>query len=180
MAFMRKPVSLPARIFLAFLGTLLPAFAAAGAESLDPIEKSTRVWKEILTAEEFNILRQEGTERPYSSDLLEEKRSGVYTCAGCDLPLFASLTKYESGTGWPSFWAPLSPDRVGFKEDRKLWAVRTEVHCIRCQGHLGHVFKDGPQPTGLRYCLNGVALDFVPMEKSEIPQGKPTITRKDI
>lgn len=164
---------------LILLGPSL-ALAETPDVSLDPIVKSSGEWKAILTADEFNVLRKEATERPYSSDLLKEKRDGVFACAGCKLPLFASLTKYNSGTGWPSFWAPLSADRLGFKEDRKLWAVRTEVHCIRCKGHLGHVFKDGPPPTGLRYCLNGVALDFVPMEKSEIPQGTPTVKRKDI
>lgn len=118
-------------------------------------------WKQQLTAQEFHVLRKEGTERPGSSPLNNEKRAGTFVCAGCALPLFKSDTKYESGTGWPSFFNYIEGS-LGMKEDRKLFSVRTEYHCIRCGGHQGHVFKDGPRPTGLRYCNNGVALDFVP------------------
>ena len=109
------------------------------------------------------MLRHEATERPGSSPLNREKRAGTYACAGCGQALFSSRTKFESGTGWPSFWAPL-PGAVGTKTDRKMLLARTEVHCNRCGGHLGHVFDDGPAPTGLRYCMNGVAMNFEPAE----------------
>ena len=121
---------------------------------------SEREWKEQLTDMEFKVLRKEATERPFSSDLYEIKTVGTYVCAGCALPLFKSETKYDSGTGWPSFFQPID-GAVGTKSDRKLFMARTEYHCSRCGGHQGHVFKDGPAPTGLRYCNNGVALDFV-------------------
>jgi peptide-methionine (R)-S-oxide reductase len=118
-------------------------------------------WKRLLTAEQYDILRQHGTERPYTSLLNKEHRQGTFTCAGCGLSLFSSKTKFESGTGWPSFYATL-PNAVGRTVDRSLMMVRTEVHCSRCGGHLGHVFDDGPAPTGKRYCINGVALKFIP------------------
>ena len=118
-------------------------------------------WKKILTPEQFYVLREEGTERPGTSPLNKEKRKGTFICAGCDLPLYSSETKYESGTGWPSFWKPLDK-AIGTSEDRSWFSVRTEVHCRRCGGHLGHVFDDGPKPTGLRYCMNGVAMKFEP------------------
>lgn len=116
-------------------------------------------WKERLSPEAFYVLREEGTERSFTSPLNDEKRMGVFHCAGCDLPLFKSETKYDSGTGWPSFWDVI-PGAVGTKPDNKLWMQRTEYHCARCLGHQGHVFEDGPAPTGLRYCNNGVALTF--------------------
>jgi peptide-methionine (R)-S-oxide reductase len=125
------------------------------------ISKSDDEWRRILKAPAYKVLRQHGTERPYSSALNHEKRKGTFACAGCDLPLFASETKFESGTGWPSFYRPL-PNAVGTTTDRALLIARTEVHCRRCGGHLGHVFEDGPPPTGLRYCMNGVALTFQP------------------
>lgn len=118
-------------------------------------------WRERLTPEQFDVLRREGTERPFTSPLNDEKRDGVFHCAGCDLPLFSSEAKYESGTGWPSFWEPLE-GAMGTKPDNKLWMQRTEYHCIRCGGHQGHVFNDGPAPTGQRWCNNGVALTFKP------------------
>jgi peptide-methionine (R)-S-oxide reductase len=118
-------------------------------------------WRRKLTPEQYAVLRQAATERPGSSPLLNEHRKGVFTCAGCALPLYASATKFDSGTGWPSFWKPL-PNAVGTSTDRMLGYERTEVHCRRCGGHLGHVFDDGPPPTGKRYCMDGVALGFVP------------------
>ncbi len=117
-------------------------------------------WRAILSPAAYNVLRKEGTERSHTSPLNEEHRKGVFACAGCDLPLYSSETKYESGTGWPSFWKPL-PNAVGTKEDNTLFSRRTEVHCRRCGGHLGHVFEDGPKPTGKRYCMNGVAMKFI-------------------
>jgi peptide-methionine (R)-S-oxide reductase len=125
------------------------------------ITRTEAEWKALLAPEQFAVLREENTEPPNSSPLLNEHRKGTFTCAGCDLPLYASETKYDSGTGWPSFYDVL-PNAVGKKEDNTLFATRTEVHCRRCGGHLGHVFEDGPQPTGLRYCMNGLALKFVP------------------
>ncbi len=118
-------------------------------------------WKRRLSPQAYQVLRLEATERPFSSPLNQEKRAGRFCCAGCRLPLFASRTKFDSGTGWPSFWQPL-PQAVATKTDFKLIVPRTEYHCQRCGGHQGHVFKDGPRPTGLRYCNNGVALVFEP------------------
>lgn len=135
--------------------------AVAGAKKTFEIDKSEAEWRKQLTPAQYDVLRGHGTERPGSSPLNREKRKGTFACAGCDLPLFASDTKYESGTGWPSFWQPL-PDAIGTTADRSLFMTRTEVHCRRCGGHLGHVFNDGPKPTGLRYCMNGVSLKFVP------------------
>ena len=120
-------------------------------------------WRKRLTPEQFSVLRKEGTERPYSSPLNNEKRAGRYVCAGCDLEQFSSKTKFDSGTGWPSFWQPLDRALIE-KKDRSLGMLRVEVLCRRCGGHGGHVFDDGPKPTGLRYCMNGLALRFVPGE----------------
>ena len=139
----------------------LPSLSHGQPKAPDRVVKTPEEWKKVLTPEQFNILREEGTERPYSSALNNEKRKGTFVCAGCDLPLFTSDTKFESGTGWPSFYAPI-PGAVGTKVDYKLIAPRTEYHCRRCDGHQGHVFPDGPKPTGQRYCNNGVALKFVP------------------
>jgi peptide-methionine (R)-S-oxide reductase len=127
------------------------------------IEKSDDEWRRLLDPAQYRVLRQHATERPHSSPLDAEKRKGTFACAGCDLALFSSDTKFESGTGWPSFFQPLA-DAVGTASDRSLLVPRTEVHCRRCGGHLGHVFNDGPPPTGLRYCINGVALKFVPAD----------------
>ncbi|WP_442282530.1 peptide-methionine (R)-S-oxide reductase MsrB [Variovorax sp. M-6] len=118
-------------------------------------------WRKLLTPGQYAVLRQEGTERPYSSPLNDEHREGRFACAGCALEVFSSRTKFDSKTGWPSFWQPL-PNAVGQTQDRSLGMTRTAVHCRRCGGHLGHVFDDGPKPTGLRYCMNGVAMKFNP------------------
>jgi peptide-methionine (R)-S-oxide reductase len=136
---------------------------AAQAVSLGKFEitKSDEEWRRELTAEQYAVLRRHETERPWSSPLNKEHRTGTYLCAGCDLPLFSSSTNCESETGWPSFWAPMN-GAIETSEERSLFfLVRTEVHCRRCGGHLGHVFDDGPQPTGHRYCMNGVALKFL-------------------
>ncbi len=126
-----------------------------------PAERTDEEWAAALTPEQFHVLRQHGTERPGTSPLNAEKRPGTFKCAGCGQPLFDAATKYESCSGWPSFFAPIE-GAVGTSEDRSHFMVRTEVHCSRCGGHLGHVFPDGPKPTGLRFCTNGVALAFEP------------------
>src|SRR5215218_7331884 len=128
------------------------------------VEKPEDEWRRELSPEQFHVLRGHGTERPGSSPLNAEKRPGTFLCAGCGKELFDAAAKYESGTGWPSFWAPISEDAVGTQADRSLFMTRTEVHCARCGGHLGHVFPDGPKPTGQRYCMNGVAMRFEPKE----------------
>ena len=133
--------------------------------SLNPLDKSEEDWLKLVSKEAFNILFEEGTERPNSSPLNKVKQQGTFICAACYLPLFESETKYESGTGWPSFYQPID-GRVDTKLDLKLVWPRTEYHCIRCGGHQGHIFKDGPEPTGLRYCNNGLALKFIPADKS--------------
>ena len=125
------------------------------------MKKTDDEWRGRLTPEQFQVLRKHGTEPPGSSPLNREKRDGTFKCAGCGQPLFTADSKFESGTGWPSFWRPLD-DAVGTTTDSSLFMTRTEVHCARCGGHLGHVFPDGPAPTGLRYCMNGVALEFEP------------------
>jgi peptide-methionine (R)-S-oxide reductase len=128
---------------------------------IEKIVKSDAEWRKLLTPEQYDVLRREGTERPYSSPLEHEKRPGMYACAGCGLALFPSRFKFDSGTGWPSFYDVL-PGHIETKADYRLIIPRTEYHCARCGGHQGHVFKDGPRPTGLRYCNNGVALRFIP------------------
>ena len=154
------------RTFILLLGSMLLMHAAealAGAlpGKVQPLVLSDAEWRVRLTAQQYDVLRKEGTERPWSSALLHEKRSGTYVCAACGHPLFSSQSKYDSGTGWPSFYGHL-PDAIETKVDFRLIYPRTEYHCARCGGHQGHVFNDGPPPTGLRYCNNGVALAFVP------------------
>lgn len=129
-----------------------------------PFDTTEAYWRSILTDQEYEILREDGTERSFTSPLLDEKRAGIFTCACCGLPLFASETKYESGTGWPSFYQPIDEAYIRQDVDTRYGMRRVEVSCARCNGHLGHVFPDGPEPTGLRYCLNGASLDFVPAE----------------
>jgi len=156
------------RLFLAgsALGLAAVPFAMsagsthAAADSF-PVTHTADEWRKLLTPEQYNILREEGTEYPGSSALLNEHRKGTFSCVGCDQALFSSETKFESGTGWPSFWAPLN-NAVGTVRDTTLGMVRVAVNCARCGGHLGHVFDDGPKPTGLRYCMNGAVLKFSP------------------
>ncbi|MGQ0484370.1 MAG: peptide-methionine (R)-S-oxide reductase MsrB [Hyphomicrobiales bacterium] len=128
------------------------------------ITKTEAEWRAQLSPEAYRVTREHGTERAFTSPLNDEKREGMFTCAGCGKALFPSSTKFESGTGWPSFYAPVSGDSIGEQEDRSWFTRRTEVHCEDCNAHLGHVFPDGPKPTGLRYCINGCALDFKPDE----------------
>ena len=147
-------------ILTAIAGLLVAAPMAARAAGA-VVTHTDAEWRKLLPPESYEVLRHEGTERSFSSPLDEEKRAGMYFCLGCDLALFSSKTKFDSGTGWPSFYAPL-PNAVATHTDNSMFMARTEVHCARCAGHLGHVFDDGPKPTGLRYCMNGVALRFRP------------------
>jgi peptide-methionine (R)-S-oxide reductase len=140
-----------------------PRWMAAAQGETFVVTHTEDEWRKLLTPDQFAVLRQSGTERPFTSPLLHEKRRGNFVCAGCDLDLFSSATKYDSHTGWPSFWAPLEK-AVGTVRDTSFGMVRTAVHCDRCGGHLGHVFDDGPRPTGQRYCMNGVALTFKPLD----------------
>jgi peptide-methionine (R)-S-oxide reductase len=135
--------------------------AAPKADETFEVMHTDAEWHKLLTPDQYAVLRESATERAFTSPLLHEERRGNFACAGCDLDLFSSTTKFDSGTGWPSFWAPLD-NAVGTTRDTSFFVVRTAVHCRRCGGHLGHVFDDGPQPTGLRYCMNGVALRFRP------------------
>lgn len=142
-----------------FLSSFIPKVAVGEEIKVFKITKSKREWKQILTDLEYKVMRKEGTERAYTSPLDKLFDKGIYHCKGCDLPLYSSDHKYNSGTGWPSFWKAL-PGAIGTKTDKKFFMVRTECHCSRCGSHLGHIFDDGPQPTGKRHCINGVSLRF--------------------
>jgi peptide-methionine (R)-S-oxide reductase len=157
------------RRFLLTAGAAAAAFAAtaqwraSAAQPRDAFEVThpDAEWRRLLTPAQYDVLRHEGTERPYTSPLNDEHRAGTFSCAGCRLDLFSSRTKFDSHTGWPSFWAPLD-HAVATRTDSSFGMERNEVHCRRCGGHLGHVFDDGPKPTGLRYCMNGLAMNFTP------------------
>ena len=145
-------------------GTALAGIAiltSGQAKASFEVQRSPADWRKRLGPQRYHILREAGTEPPFTSALLKEKRKGVFACAGCALPLFSSEAKYDSGTGWPSFWKPL-PNAIAYRRDLSLGMVRTEEHCRRCGGHLGHVFDDGPRPTGKRHCINGLSLTFKP------------------
>lgn len=138
----------------------------SSAKGIKKVIKTDAEWKELLTPDQYQVARQKGTERPFSSPLNEIHEKGVFECVCCELPLFSSAAKFDSGTGWPSFWEPIAKENVHEEIDKSIFEVRTEVLCARCDAHVGHVFNDGPRPTGLRYCMNGVALKFVKNEKA--------------
>ncbi len=163
----------------ALLGLAACAFAGSPASTgaftptrEDAVVRTPEEWKAQLTAQEFHVLREKGTERAFTGDLWDHHGDGVYVCAACGLPLYDSATKFESGTGWPSFYQAIDEANVATESDTTFGMVRTELMCARCGGHLGHVFPDGPKPTGMRHCINSVSLDFVPRKKAEKPEKK--------
>jgi len=175
---MNRRYFLSSSLALGALGALsqLPVSAAfmfqggnsnrAGAKGIKKVVKSDEEWKRTLSPEQYNVARQKGTEAPFSSPLNDLHERGIFECVACSLPLFSSKNKFDSGTGWPSFWAPIAKENVQEEIDSSLAEIRTEVLCARCDSHVGHVFPDGPKPTGLRYCMNGVALKFVKDKKA--------------
>jgi peptide-methionine (R)-S-oxide reductase len=160
---LRAGASFGAAVGAALLGRGAVAGGARAATGTFEVTRAEEEWRRLLTPAQYEVLREHGTERPFTSPLDKEKRAGLFRCAGCARDLFSSAAKFDSGTGWPSFHSPL-PGAVGTTEDRSFFMTRTEVHCARCGGHLGHVFDDGPPPTGLRYCMNGIAMTFAPGE----------------